>query len=161
MKFLQQQILPRLPQLAALALARTPNAVVAPLLERALGHFFKEELAAGALDFLADRSLHIHVSDLQLQFCVSLRQGHLQVTLPAAAGDASIRASSNDFILMINGRVDPDTLFFQRRLLMSGDTEMALQVKNLLDTIELAERLRQALLRASALLADQLQQLAA
>lgn len=44
---------------------------------------------------------------------------------------------------------------------MSGDTEMALQVKNLLDTIELADRLPKPLLHASALLADQLQQLAA
>ena len=158
MKFLQQQLLPRLPQLVALALARTPDAVITPLLERTLSHFFQNELACGALDFLAGRSLHIHISDLQLQFGVSLQNGRLRVQLPLAAGDASIRASSADFILMINGRVDPDTLFFQRRLLMSGDTEMALQVKNLLDTIELAERLPKPLLRASTLLADQLEQ---
>lgn len=159
MNFLQQQILPRLPQLAAKALGFTPNALLAPVLEQTLGRFFQQELASGELDFLAERSLHIHVSDLNLQFGVSLLEGRLRIALPCAAGDASIRASANDFILMINGRIDPDTLFFQRRLLMSGDTEMALQVKNLLDTIELGERLPKPLLHASSLLADQLQQM--
>jgi predicted lipid carrier protein YhbT len=32
---------------------------------------------------------------------------------------------------------DPDTLFFSRRLLMEGDTELGLLVKNTLDALEL------------------------
>lgn len=32
---------------------------------------------------------------------------------------------------------DPDTLFFQRRLQIEGDTELGLYVKNLMDAIEL------------------------
>jgi predicted lipid carrier protein YhbT len=32
---------------------------------------------------------------------------------------------------------DPDTLFFSRRLLMEGDTELGLLVKNTLDAMEL------------------------
>ena len=38
-------------------------------------------------------------------------------------------------------QVDPDTLFFRRKLLVTGDTELGLQLKNLLDTIELKERM--------------------
>ncbi|MGB7997639.1 MAG: SCP2 sterol-binding domain-containing protein, partial [Photobacterium halotolerans] len=34
-------------------------------------------------------------------------------------------------------KVDPDTLFFQRRLTMQGDTELGLAVKNLLDSLDL------------------------
>lgn len=38
---------------------------------------------------------------------------------------------------MIAGRKeDPDTLFFQRRLSIQGDTELGLEVKNLLDNID-------------------------
>ena len=32
---------------------------------------------------------------------------------------------------------DPDTLFFSRRLMMEGDTELGLVVKNTLDALEL------------------------
>jgi predicted lipid carrier protein YhbT len=32
---------------------------------------------------------------------------------------------------------DPDTLFFSRRLIMEGDTELGLVVKNTLDALEL------------------------
>lgn len=32
---------------------------------------------------------------------------------------------------------DPDTLFFQRRLRIEGDTELGLYVKNLMDSIDL------------------------
>lgn len=34
-------------------------------------------------------------------------------------------------------QVDPDTLFFSRRLVMEGDTELGLIVKNALDALEL------------------------
>jgi predicted lipid carrier protein YhbT len=34
---------------------------------------------------------------------------------------------------------DPDTLFFQRRLVIEGDTELGLYVKNLMDAIELEQ----------------------
>ena len=33
-------------------------------------------------------------------------------------------------------REDPDTLFFTRRLVMTGDTELGLVVKNALDAID-------------------------
>lgn len=32
---------------------------------------------------------------------------------------------------------DPDTLFFNRRLLIEGDTDLGLRVKNMLDGVEL------------------------
>ena len=38
---------------------------------------------------------------------------------------------------MATRRVDPDTLFFERRLSIDGDTETGLRLKNLLDAVEL------------------------
>ena len=32
--------------------------------------------------------------------------------------------------------IDPDTLFFQRKLLVTGNTELGLQVKNFLDELD-------------------------
>ena len=42
----------------------------------------------------------------------------------------------HDFALLAARKEDPDTLFFSRRLVMEGDTELGLLVKNTLDAIE-------------------------
>ena len=38
-----------------------------------------------------------------------------------------------DFVALALRREDPDTLFFQRRLVVEGETETGLHLKNLLD----------------------------
>jgi predicted lipid carrier protein YhbT len=50
--------------------------------------------------------------------------------------DVRIRGTFDDFWLMASGGEDPDTLFFQRRLAIEGDTECGLILKNLLDALE-------------------------
>lgn len=50
--------------------------------------------------------------------------------------DATISASAADFLALARREIDPDTLFFNRRLLMQGDTELGLLVKNTLDAME-------------------------
>ena len=42
----------------------------------------------------------------------------------------------HDFLLMLTRKEDPDTLFFQRRLSIQGDTGLGLSVKNFLDSID-------------------------
>lgn len=51
--------------------------------------------------------------------------------------DVSFSGNANDLILIAARKEDPDTLFFQRRLQIEGDTELGLYVKNLMDAIEL------------------------
>jgi predicted lipid carrier protein YhbT len=46
-------------------------------------------------------------------------------------------ARARDFLALLLREEDPDTLFFSRRLLMEGDTELGLLVKNTLDGIDL------------------------
>ncbi|MBU6460305.1 MAG: SCP2 sterol-binding domain-containing protein [Proteobacteria bacterium] len=58
----------------------------------------------------------------------------------AAAGhhripDLVISAASRDFWSLIQGREDPDTLFFNRKLLIEGDTELGLLAKNIIESI--------------------------
>jgi predicted lipid carrier protein YhbT len=55
-------------------------------------------------------------------------------TTPA---DLTISARARDFIALLAREEDPDTLFFNRRLLMEGDTDLGLLVKNTLDGIDL------------------------
>ena len=50
--------------------------------------------------------------------------------------ELTVSASARDFLLLLSRREDPDTLFFSRRLVNEGDTELGLIVKNLLDTLD-------------------------
>jgi len=50
--------------------------------------------------------------------------------------DLTVRAALYDFMSMASRQVDPDTLMFQRRLVMEGDTELGLALKNYLDAMD-------------------------
>lgn len=120
---------------------RTVNRYAPPqlrthLLNLVFNRFFHTECRQGDLDFLNNKTLVIDVQDYQLVFGISLQQGRLKVCLSPSNQDLLIRASSVEFLAMINNSVDPDTLFFQRRLIMLGDTELGLYCKNLLDSID-------------------------
>ena len=51
--------------------------------------------------------------------------------------DLAISATAHDFFLLGTRREDPDTLFFSRRLVVEGETELGLIAKNTLDSVEL------------------------
>jgi predicted lipid carrier protein YhbT len=62
-------------------------------------------------------------------------------------GEAALTISSNayDFLQIARGRVDPDTLFFSRRLCVEGDTDLGLLVKNTFERMDLRERVTHSL----------------
>lgn len=90
---------------------------------------------------LIGRRYAIRVRDLGLRlgFTVTPR-GFAQ---DGGTPDLTITASARDFLLLLARREDPDTLFFSRRLISEGDTELGLVAKNLLDALEPASVLRQ------------------
>ncbi|MBP6514766.1 MAG: SCP2 sterol-binding domain-containing protein, partial [Steroidobacteraceae bacterium] len=45
------------------------------------------------------------------------------------------RGSATDLLLLASRLEDADTLFFQRRLRLTGDTELGLTARNLLDQL--------------------------
>lgn len=49
--------------------------------------------------------------------------------------DVTVRASLRDYVRLALRREDPDTLFFTRRLVLEGDTELGLALKNALDAL--------------------------
>ena len=83
---------------------------------------------------LAGRRYAICVKDLgiNLRFTVTQRG----FSPDSGAPDLTISATARDFLLLLSRREDPDTLFFSRRLVSEGDTELGLTVKNLLDALD-------------------------
>ena len=88
--------------------------------------------------FLEGRWLSIHVRDIGLLWYTSVVDGRLVVSQQADA-DVSFSADASDLLMIAARKQDPDTLFFQRRLVIEGDTELGLYVKNLMDAIELEQ----------------------
>lgn len=100
-----------------------------------------EALSEGELAFLEGKWLQIDVRDLGLSWAMTLcAQKQKIVIKPAGAVTADVLFSgeANDLILIAARLQDPDTLFFQRRLWVEGDTELGLYVKNLMDAIDVA-----------------------
>lgn len=50
--------------------------------------------------------------------------------------DLRLAANGIDFMRMVMREEDPDTLFFNRKLQIEGDTELGLITKNLLDSVD-------------------------
>jgi len=115
-----------------------PFALKRQVLEQVLSWQFRQALAEGELEFLEGRWLSIHVRDIDLLWYTSVVDGRLVVSQQADA-DVSFSADASDLLMIAARKQDPDTLFFQRRLVIEGDTELGLYVKNLMDAIELEQ----------------------
>ncbi|MFU9135336.1 ubiquinone anaerobic biosynthesis accessory factor UbiT [Erwinia tasmaniensis] len=123
------------PQFLRIPLQLAPSALKKQCLQQLLSWQFQHALAEGDLDFLEGRGLGIEIRDLGLSWVTTLEQGKLQVVEREEA-DVWFRGEANDLLLVTARRQDPDTLFFQRRLVIEGDTDLGLEVKNLMDAME-------------------------
>ncbi|OSK65506.1 putative lipid carrier protein [Escherichia coli E1114] len=140
------------PSLLSVPVKLTPFALKRQVLEQVLSWQFRQALDDGELEFLEVRWLSIHVRDIDLQWFTSVVNGKLVVSQNAQA-DVSFSADASDLLMIAARKQDPDTLFFQRRLVIEGDTELGLYVKNLMDAIEL-EQMPKALRMMLLQLAD-------
>ena len=124
------------PSLMSVPVKLAPFALKRQVLEQVLSWQFRQGL--GELEFLEGRWLSIHVRDIGLLWYTSVVDGRLVVSQQADA-DVSFSADASDLLMIAARKQDPDTLFFQRRLVIEGDTELGLYVKNLMDAIELEQ----------------------
>lgn len=128
------------PQLAAVV-ARLPVAPPSLAFSMAANRLLWPALKTLDWQPLVGRRYAICVKDvgLSLRFTVTTRG----FAPDGGAPDLVISASARDFLLLLSRREDPDTLFFSRRLVSEGDTELGLTVKNLLDALDPEAVLRQ------------------
>lgn len=84
---------------------------------------------------LCGRRVDVVVRDLGLTFRLCAEGRGLRMALAEEPMAVSIQADAAAFLDLLEGREDPDTLFFERRLVMEGDTVFALLLKNTLDAV--------------------------
>ena len=107
------------------------------LLVSAINLALARQLPEDVTALLKDKRLSIRVRDARLGFDFTWNGRRFAPSAPHAEPDMAISANAQDFLLLAQRRQDPDTLFFNRRLVMEGDTELGLVVKNALDALEL------------------------
>ncbi|MFV3303907.1 ubiquinone anaerobic biosynthesis accessory factor UbiT [Pseudomonas sp. NY15181] len=115
--------------------ARLPAGLQRAVLQRAANRLFTDALADGAFDILDGHWLRLEVSDLGLAWSFTHDRNGLRFA-DACAPSVTIRGNWRDFLLLAGRQEDPDTLFFRRRLVIEGDTELGLAVKNLIDSLD-------------------------
>lgn len=122
------------PKLMARPLSLLPFCVKESIIKRLLTLLLTTQKNDGELSFLMDKWVGIHIKDLQLDFEVGF-DGDWQVR-PFTQPMVTFSANSDSLLLIAAAVEDPDTLFFQRKLAIEGDTQLGLEVKNLLLDID-------------------------
>ncbi|WP_189378262.1 ubiquinone anaerobic biosynthesis accessory factor UbiT [Thalassotalea profundi] len=129
------------PKQALLPFSLLPKAAQEKALTWTINHFFKVELADEELNFLLNKWLKITITDVNYHCFITVNEAmniqQCKVTLhQAQAEDVAFEAHSVSLLQLMGQTVDPDTLFFQRKLLITGDTELGLEIKNFLDDLD-------------------------
>jgi O2-independent ubiquinone biosynthesis accessory factor UbiT len=118
-------------------LAKLPSSPGSFLFISALNMTLSKRLPNDVKASLANKKLRIKVIDAQLLFDFKWKNNHFCADQHLDSIDLTISATAYDFFLLAKRLEDPDALFFSRRLIMEGETELGLLVKNAIDAIEL------------------------
>ena len=94
-------------------------------------------LPESELTALDEKHFRIRVLDTGGEASFTFRNGMFRpVFSPVREPDLAFSAHLSAYLQLLSRQEDPDTLFFNRELEITGDTELGLLVKNLLDAVE-------------------------
>jgi len=119
------RIVGRLPQ-------QPPTLALTLALNLALGRILPRE----DLEPLTGRHLRMKVRDAGLTLDFTLGLSGFGIAQSGGEPDLTLTANVRDYLALALREEDADTLFFGRRLLMEGDTDLGLLVKNTLDAVD-------------------------
>lgn len=128
-----------LPERVARLGARLPQLPPTLLLTTSLNLALDRLLPREPLAPLIGKRLMIRVRDAGLSLRFTMGRRNFHPSFDPRTPDLCITARARDFLALMAREEDADTLFFSRRLIMEGDTELGLLVKNTLDAVELPQ----------------------
>lgn len=130
--------LPAFPPMFARVNARLPAWPFSAAFVAALNGFAWPTLRGLDWRSLKGRRFCVHIRDLGLKAYFSVGADGFAAQVNEQA-DVSFTACAEDFVRLALRLEDPDTLFFNRRLVIEGNTDLGLTIKNMLDAVELDE----------------------
>jgi predicted lipid carrier protein YhbT len=94
-------------------------------------------LPESELALLEDKLFRVRVLDTGGEACYTYRNGLFRPVFSLQREpDLAFAANLSAYLQLLARQEDPDTLFFSRELEITGDTELGLVVKNMLDAVE-------------------------
>lgn len=108
-----------------------PSFALALLLNRLL----LPRLDAAAREALSGQVVELCITDFGLRFRLMLQPRGFTMAGPGGPTALRIAAPADAFRRLAEGREDADTLFFERVLVIEGNTDYGLLLKNTLDAI--------------------------
>jgi len=116
-----------------------PKLVQLKVAEKACNRLLQEQIEYGDLDFLEGVTLRLQIKDMGFDWAITKVGNQLSFSKGFDGAETTFAGNSKELLLVASRREDPDTLFFQRRLSIEGDTELGLEVKNLIDSVDMDE----------------------
>ena len=116
-------------------LRRLPMQPPAFALAKALNRLLLPRLPEDAREALSHRAVQVGVTDLGLELRLQLGARGFMLAPAGSPTTLRIAAAAPAYWRLLRGQDDADRLFFERALVMEGDTEMGLVLKNTLDAI--------------------------
>ena len=128
----------RLPSFVAMIVEKLPQWPHSLALVAGLNAALKMKLLPESeLNLLEDKLFRVRVNDTGGEASYTYRDGMFRpVFRPEREPDLAFAANLSAYLQLLARQEDPDALFFNRELEITGDTELGLIVKNMLDAVE-------------------------
>lgn len=128
----------RLPALVARIGRKLPQWPHALVLVGGLNAALKMKLLPeDGLNLLEGKLFRVRIRDTGGEASYTYRDGRFRpVFHPDREPDLAFAANLSAYLQLLARQEDPDTLFFNRELEITGDTELGLIVKNMLDAVD-------------------------
>ena len=138
-----------IPAPVARAFSRLPRFPGSVLFATALNAVLAHRLPEDVRQALGAKRVALRVTDAKVVFEFVFVEELFRARLPGSEAELTISASAYDFYRLARGLVDADTLFFSRRLLLEGDTDLGVRVKYALDAMDLPALVKKLLAPSS------------
>ncbi len=118
-------------RLACRILRIVPQPLTTRVVTTMVNHLLRGQPMADRLVELSGRRFRLEIEDVPVALTFEIT--NLGLCASRAEPHVTMRGATTDFAALALRQEDPDTLFFQRRLVVGGETETGLHLKNLLD----------------------------
>ena len=113
-----------------------PDRVHGAAISGAWGHLARGQPFVRRLSELEGQRIAVEVTDTGNVWTFRVAPPRLEALPPGSPWDIRVRGEAEDLLRLALHLEDADTLFFNRRLDMEGDTATGVRLKNFLDALE-------------------------
>lgn len=124
------------PKLLKLPASLIPSELPTALLARAANKLMESQRLSQRMQEIEGEKICLQIRDMNMKLYFVVSDSRLCHS-EDKDWDMRISGTLNHFLALATRSEDPDTLFFNRCLVLEGKTEVGLYVKNLIDAIDL------------------------